>query len=201
MKKLQNILTVALFVLLLAGVFFGGYKYYAFRNPCAEIIDTLYIYDTGEHQIPDIEPWYITKRDSKKYRDQKWMDSVIAANRVDTMAILSDYYAIHYYSREWCDPDSTVKVTAEDAISENQIIDNVFSFKLLKPQTVVNNIISTPSVYRRYVTGGLDIPFNRTYGVGIEAEYVTDKYFLGTRFVPSEKSISIKAGLVLWRFK
>lgn len=201
MKKLQNILTVALFVLLLAGVFFGGYKYYAFRNPCAEIVDTLYIYDTGEHQIPDVEPWYITKRDSIKYRDPKWMDSVIAANRVDTMAILSDYYAIHYYSREWFDPDSTVQVSAEDAISENQIIDNVFSFKLLKPQTVVNNIIGSPPVYRRYLTGGLDIPFNRTSGVGIEAEYVTDKYFLGTRFVPSEKSISIKAGLVLWRFK
>jgi hypothetical protein len=201
MKRLQNILTVVLFVLLLAGVFFGGYKYYAFRNPCAEIVDTLYIYDTVEHRIPDTVPWYITKRDSIKYRDQKWMDSVIMANRVDTFAILRDYYAIHYYSREWFDPDSIVYITSEDAISENLIIDNVFSFKLLKPQTVVNNVVGSPSVYSRYLTGGLDIPLNGIKGLGIEGEYITSKYYLGARYVPTEKSMSIKAGLVLWRFK
>lgn len=200
MKKLQNIVTVALFVLLLAGVFFGGYKYHSLRNPCAENRrDTLYIYDTGKKVIRDTVPWYTVRKDSIKYRDQKWMDSVIAANRVDTSAILADYYAIHYYSREWFDPDSTIKVMAEDAISENEIIDNVFSFRLLKPQTV--NIINNTSVYSRYVTAGLDIPFGDKRGVEIEAAYVMPKYYIGAGYVPRDKSISIKAGVVLWKLK
>lgn len=197
----KNLISDLLVLLILAGAFFGGYKYYAFRNPCAEVqTDTLYIYDTIR-EIQDTVPWYIVKKDSIKYRDKHWMDSVIAANRVDTSAILADYYAMHYYTRQWYDQDSTIKVTSEDAISENRFIDNVFRFQLLKPQTIINNVVNSPPVYSRYVTGGFDIPIKGMKGVEVEATYTTSRYYLGASANPWEKYYGIRTGVTLWKFK
>jgi len=198
---LKNLWSDLLILLIFAAAFFGGYKYHALRNPCAVLsTDTLYIHDTIR-TIPDTVPWYIIQKDSIKYRDKKWMDSVIAATRIDTNAILEDYYAIHYYSRDWIDQDSTIKVMAEDAVSENRIIDNVFSFQLLKPQTIINNVVNSPPVYNRYLTGGMDIPIKGMRGVEFEATYITSKYYIGGSVNPWEKYYGIKTGVTLWKFK
>src|SRR5574343_101495 len=109
---MKNSLITILSILLLTGAFVAGWKAYPKLYPCPEIQrDTIMIRDTIIHYIPDTVPWYIVKR-----------DTVIVNHNiptvVDTAAILADYYAIHYYTRNW--QDSIVEITSEDAIAENR---------------------------------------------------------------------------------
>lgn len=203
----QNIISTGLILLLLLLAFFGGYKYYPLRNPCTQIApDTIRIYDTMPHNIPDTVPFYTERVDSIKYRDKHWMDSVIAANQVDTMQILSDYFAIHYYTRNWYDIDTTLNdtlmaITLEDAISQNVYLGNDFSYKYFKPTTIINNVDDNRVTYSRYLYAGLTVPVTKPEYMSIDLLAAGQKCYLGVGYSPGMRSLSLKGGVKLFQFR
>lgn len=192
MNKVLNYIFAGLFLLLLIASFIGGYKYYPLRKPCPQIVsDTVYVYDTVVHYIPDTIPWYIYKKDTVIVTKTEFKD-------VDTAAILQDYYAIHYYNRIW--EDSLVKITLEDAITENRPLQNIFKYQMLKPQTVIENkIIDTR--YSRYLYAGLNVPINKPEYMSIDLLAAGQKCYLGVGYSPGMKSINVKGGVKLFQFR
>lgn len=196
-NKTKNII-VAIAVLIILGLFFGiGYYAHSKWNPCP-VSDTtvVYVYDTVTHEIHDSIPYY--KVDSVKYRDQAWMDSVIKANKVDTVKLLADYYAIHYYTRTW--EDSLLTVSLKDAISENKPGENTFTYRILRPQQIVNNVVNEYN-YSRYLYFGLDVPIRDVKYANVDLLYAFKRGYAGVGYSPKLNSISIKAGIKIAKGK
>jgi hypothetical protein len=131
------------------------------------------------------------------------MDSVINANKVDTAAILADYYSIHYYTRDWYDinqSDTLIHIRLEDAIMENMPIDNNFSYRWFKPQTIINNSVTNVS-YSRYLYAGLSVPLNDYKFAAGSVYFASDRLLFGVGYVPYYKGVTVTGGLKLARFK
>jgi len=191
-KTTQNII-VGVSVILLLGFTYGGYRLYpVFNKPQQSTTDTIIQYDTVLHYIPDSIPYYIVTHDSIIYHD------TILEN-VDTAAILKDYFAVHYYERHW--KDSLVDVTVEDYISQNRSIENIFKYKLLKPQTIINTTIDNTITYNRYLYFGLDMPIKNMNYTEIEAIYSSNKFYTGVGYTPELNSFDIKLGMKVLQFK
>ena len=141
----------------------------------------------------DTVPWYIVKHDSIVYRDTVFKD-------VDTANILKDYFAIHYYTRFW--QDTLIAVTKHDVISKNDFISSELTYKLLKPVTIINNVINNV-FYSRYITFGTDLPFKQVQhmNVNIDVMYVTSKYYLGVGYNSELNCPTIKGGVTIFKFK
>lgn len=198
MNTLKTACAAVIIILLLIGIFFLGYRAYPYRNPVATATetDTIYLPDTTTHTIPDKPPEYIIIKDSVKYRDRQWMDSVVKANKVDTAAIMRKFYAIHYYTRSW--QDSLISITRHDAIAENNFIDSKLQYELLKPQTVINKTIIY--TYDKYLYAGLNVPINNINASSLEVLYATQKAYYGIGYSPGSKTFSLKAGVKLIQF-
>lgn len=61
--------------------------------------------------------------------------------KVDTAAILADYFTRYYYRQEVS--DSLLSVTIADTIGENKILSRQFSYRILRPQ-IIQQIIESP---------------------------------------------------------
>jgi hypothetical protein len=183
-SNIKNILLGFLIALLLFIGGLAGYKIYPARHPCPEIVsDTIYVHDTITHYIPDTIPYYIQGKDSIVY-----LHDTIPAD-VDTMAILKDHYALHYYTRLW--EDSLLTVTLKDVITQNKSIDNTFTYKILRPQTVIHNEYSNYS-YSRYVTAGLNFLLNDLSYTGIEMNYIAPTWQGGMGYNFKMKAVTAK---------
>jgi hypothetical protein len=184
---------LALAIVLVALSFIGGCQYHKKTFvPLMASHDTIVVYDTITHHIIDKIPYYIVKRDSVVIRD------TIPAI-VDTVAILADYYNFHYYTRTW--EDSLLYAQAEDVITENKFLDNVFTYKIKRSQMIINNIVDNTITYNKYVYFGLDVPIKNVDYINLEALYAMPKMYLGVGYSPQLKSVSLKAGVKLLQFK
>ena len=159
-------------------------------------MDTIRIYDTIIHFIPDTVPFYIVRK-----------DTVIINHNipaiVDTAAILVDYYSIHYYTRDWYDinqSDTLIHIRLEDAIMENMPIDNNFSYRYYKPQTVINNVVNNVS-YSSYLYGTLILPVPDTKYASLGLSYASGRGLIGVGYMPFNKGVSLTGGFKLIRFK
>jgi len=154
LNKTANYIVVGLVLVALAGVFYFGYTMYPKFNKCPQNApDTVYVHDTVTHVIPDSIPYLVVKHDSIKYRDKVWIDSIVQANKVDTAMILAEFYALHYYTRHW--NDTLLSVTQRDVLSENRFIESSFTYKLLRPLQIINNVNNHYTTYNKYLYVGL----------------------------------------------
>lgn len=196
---MKTILSAVIAAVLLALSFMGGCQYHLKTNPLAEAShDTTWIYDTMPHQMPTVPPGYIIKHDSIKYRDQKWMDSVLLASKIDTAAILANYFMLNYYTREW--EDSLLYAKSEDVITENKFVDNVFTYKIKRPQTVINNVVNNTN-YSSYLYTGFSL-LTSDYKYSSFNVYFANKNILaGFGYIPYSKGVNVTLGLKLIKFK
>jgi hypothetical protein len=180
-------------LLILAGLFFAGYRYYSIRNPCpGPVTETVYIHDTVIHRIVDTVPYYIVRRDSVI----RWRE--VPAD-VDTMQILDDFYACHYYTRTW--EDSLLRATSEDVIAENQFVDNRFTYQILRPQTVINNTVDNSVNYSKYLYLGMSATYPELKYADLSLSYAFSGGYLGVGYYPFIKTVSLKWGVNLHKFK
>ncbi len=198
MSKQLNIFAAVLIFLLLGASFFGGYKYYAFRNPCPEVrTDTLYIHDTVVHIIPDTVPYYIVRKDTVIVNHNIPAD-------IDTSAILADFYNFHYYTRDWYDitkdNDTLIHINLEDVIYMNMPLDNNFSYRYYKPTEIINNSVTTVN-YQSYLYAGLSVPLNDYKFASGSAYFASNRLLIGVGYIPYYKSFNITTGFKLARFK
>lgn len=198
----KNWIIAILILIVLTGVFFFGYSRYPIWRPCPVTnSDTVYVYDTIEHHIVDSFPYYVSHTDSIKYKDKHWMDSVILANKVDTNAlynIFQKFYAEYHYTREW--NDTLVIITINDVITENKPTHNNFTYKLLKPLTVINNS-TTVTNYSKYIYlgGSLSIPDSKYSNVGLYGAF--PRTFIGISYIPFNPGAMFTIGVKIVKIK
>lgn len=199
MKKAGIIIVIVALIALLAGAFWGGYKYYPKKNPCPEVVvDTFYVEDTTTHTIPDKPPEYIVKWRDRIVRDKAWIDSIVEANRVDTANILADFYDLFIYERAW--GDSLITVNLIDTISQNMPIGNIFTYKILRPQQIIQQNTYFNTNYARYVYLGVDIPAT-VNSFNPELLYAFRRGYMGIGYQSNQKTISLKAGIILFQMR
>lgn len=188
-------------LMLLALGLWLGYTTYPRWHPPPEIrSDTIYKVDTIPREIPNYPPHYIVIRDSIKVKDQHWMDSVLIAYKVDTAAILADYYAEHFYQRNW--EDTLLAVHMTDVIAENRPIRSSFSYQILRPQQVINNSVVN-TTYTKYLYVGLGTTFGMAQYVSLKLTLACPNYYFGLGYSPQEKFtkgyFDVNVGLSLWK--
>jgi len=193
----KNHITGGLAVFLLILAFWGGWKAHSHFRPCPEVQrDTIRIYDTIIHRIPDTIPYYIVKKDTV----------IINHNipaEVDTNAILADFYNFHYYTRDWYDinqSDTLIHIRLEDIISQNMPLDNNFSYRYYVPQTIINNSVTNVS-YSSYLYAGLSVPFKDYKWSSINVYLANKALLAGVGYIPAYGGLNVTAGFKLVRFK
>lgn len=196
--KQKNIIVSIAVVIILTTVFILGYNAYPKFNPTQTNSDTTFIYDTMPHYIVDSFPYYITRVDSIKYRDQAWTDSVIKANKIDTAELLNDYYALHFLSREW--KDSLIYVSLKDVVSENKFYDATFTYQILRPQEVINNVINNYS-YSRYLYLGASLNISEIKNSEFALFYAFSRGYAGLGYAPLSGGLSLKGGVALFKLR
>ena len=191
-----SLISIAI-IIVLAASFFGGWKAHQKFKPCPVIeSDTVYVYDTVYHEIPDSFPVYIIKKDTVIVNHNIPAD-------VDTAAILVDYYSIHYYTRDWYDinqSDTLIHIRLEDAIMENMPIDNNFSYRYYKPTQVINNVVNNVS-YSSYLYGTLILPVPDTKFASLGLSYASGRGLIGIGYMPFSEGVTVTGGFKIARFK
>ena len=192
MKNLKFILGGLVVLALLGLGFCGGYKTYPYRNPCPVIQrDTIYVYDTLTHEIPKPYPVPVL--------DTVYLPGNTIPQDVDTAAILKDYYSYHAYNRTV--EDSNIRIAIKDTLSKNNYVGSSIWYTLLKPSTTIVNTVDNRVYYNKYVTFGFDAPIKNVDYSELEVLFVAPKWYGGLGYTPIQNSVSIKAGMTLFKFK
>jgi hypothetical protein len=186
--KVSNYIIVGLVILALLGVGYFGYTLYPRWNKCPEITsDTVYLKDTVSHVILDTVPWYHLVVDTVIYTDTNFIN-------IDTGAILKDYFAWHSYTRTW--EDSLLAVTLHDIVSQNKFGGNEFTYKILRPQTIIQNVMKN-NIYKKYILVGTGFTMKDREGVDLDAMYVNRRFYFGVGYNANVNSISFKGGITV----
>ena len=182
----KDYFAIAGILLLFAVGFFTGYKVYPTIHKCPQIAqDTLYVYDTLIHVIPDTIPYLVVVKDSIVIRDTVFKD-------VDTVAILKDYYAEHYYTRYW--RDTLLLVTQHDVLSQNKFLESEFTYKLLKPRQIIFNT-NYVTIYSRYLYFDIELPFKDFKYSTTGVTYAFPAGQAGVGYNWGLKSLTVKGGI------
>ncbi len=182
---------VGLFLCGLLGFFLFGYHVgHKQRNPPQIISHVVILHDTVQHHIIDSFPYYIVKKDTVIYTN---IDTIY----IDTAKVLTDYFALHNYTRTW--EDSLIAVTSKDVISQNRFIDNDFSYWIKRPQTIINNVDNS-RIYKKYIYGGLNVPLKNINYLSLEVFYAFPKGYSGISWSPEINGIGLKVGCKLFGF-
>jgi len=192
MTLLNKFLTIGVVLVFILSFVFGC-EYGKGRIKCPVITtDTITRVDTIVHRISSSYPYYVEKPVMViKY------DTVLI--KVDTAKILSDYFNVHIYSREW--KNDTLLVNVIDSISMNRSIGNKFTYKIKTPFTTVINKQDNSISYAKYFSVGASIPvsnfkYSELYGV-----YNFPKGFLGVGYNSELKSFTLHAGATLFKIR
>lgn len=217
MKKLKTLLLTISVVSLLTLVFFFGYKAYPVIKPCPQVTtDTVFVYDTSWHVISDslsIVISNLTKEVKywKNHRDTiKLPGEVIEVSiKVDTAAILKDYFSIYRYG--WLKQDSIINIVDSVIITQNVPVYHSIKYKINKPFATIINKIDNSVLYNRYLQIGAGLPvynyrdseFNPSSfkDMNFKVNYVFPKGFVGIEAQPSLDNLSFSIGTTLYKFK
>jgi hypothetical protein len=202
MKKILNwlisqkkyIIIIVAFISLIAITYISGCQRGKKLKQCPQITsETVYIHDTVTHFIYDIYPAYIEGKEKIIYID--------VPAKVDTALILKEYFAQHIFNRKW--QDSLLAVNLVDTISQNKPVGNLFSYKILRPQTIVTNTIDNSVHYTKYLTFGLDLPISNFNFIELEGTYNFNKGYIGLGWTPklNIKKINIRMGINILKIK
>jgi hypothetical protein len=186
------------FVLMFGLTFIGGCKYGKSRCPTITQ-DTIQVHDTIIHTIIDSVPYYVIHTDTI-------IQQVTLPSVIDTVAILQDYYATHVYDRQWYGiegQDSLLSVTVKDYITQNKPIHNTFNYRILRPQTVINNSIDNSIHYNRYLYATISSPVYPLpkASINIGLAYAGPKAFMGVSYEPINKVVTAHLGIKLFTIK
>jgi hypothetical protein len=186
-------------ILILFMTFFGGCQYGKTRVHCPTIShDTTYVHDTTTYHIIDHKPYYVYHTDTIYKRDTTYLPKLLT--KADTLKILSDYYAMHVYDRKW-EAKDTLLVNIKDYITENKSVKNVFTYKILRPQTVINNSVDQSIHYARYLYGYVGTSSKDYNQSSIGLLYAAPKWTGGIGYVPYTKGFNIQIGINILKRK
>jgi len=139
MRKLIIILVTLLLISLTI-------NYIHLKNPSEVLVetDTIHQYDTITYTI---------ENDIHHYHEV--LDTIFLpieiSNNIDTNQIITNYFSTYVYDREFKDTNILVNIT--DSISQNEIHNEKFEYKILKPMTttVINKNVANKDYNNIYV--------------------------------------------------
>jgi len=192
-KKNAALLFGSLAIFVMFACFVSGCNYHKNHFKCPEITThTVILHDTLIHQIVDTFPYYISHTDTVIYTD-----TIIEP--VDTAAILRDYFAYHIYNRQW--QDSLLQVNLWDTITENRFLHNEFTYRILRPQTIINTTQDNSITYNKYLLLGISVPFKNIEYTEFSVLSTFRKGYLGIGYLPMQGGISIKGGVSMFKWQ
>jgi len=126
--NLKNVLIVVLIVIIVLLRSCDGNSIDSITKPARVITNTIVKYDTIVKEIPT----YIPKIVTRVVRD---VDTILITQKIDTTAILKDYFATYVYS----DVHKTDSLNLEiiDSISQNKILSRKIKYDLIYPTVTV----------------------------------------------------------------
>jgi len=182
------------FMVLLMLVFIKGCNHGKTLVKCPVIVTGITAkVDTVTHYIYNIWPWYISGEDSIVYKH----DTIQA--KVDTLAILRDYYALHFSKKQW--RDSLLEVNLDMMITENKFYPQEFGYKILRPQTIINNSVDNSTNYSKYLYIGGSVPVKDVKYTNFSLFYAFPAGLVGAGYNPYLKSIQVTGAIKLIKFK
>jgi hypothetical protein len=191
-KYIKQVIALGVLVLLILS-FIGGCATHRKLFKCPKMtIDTIMVIDSFPKIIRDSFPYYTSKQDTVFYWDTVFYD-------VDTAAILRDYFALHIYNRQW--KDSLIRVNLSDTITQNRPIGNFFEYRILRPQTIINNSVDNTITYNWYWTAGIDFPIKNIDYLEFESTFHFSRWYIGAGYTPQLKSADVKIGATILKFK
>jgi hypothetical protein len=193
-NKYIKYIALGLFLCVLSGSFIGGCSYGRSHKICPQIeSDTIWWPDTITHHVYHIYPWYIEGKDTTVY--------VEIPTKVDTAAILKDYFAKRVYDRQWIAKDSLFQVNLKDTISQNRLDGHDFSYKFLKQVPIVTNTVDNSLHYNRYIYGGIDLPVRKANYFELEILMANPKWYFGVGVAPVIGGLELKGGITIFKIK
>jgi len=193
LKKNAALLLGSLAIFLMFACFVSGCCYHKNHRKCPEIItNTVIIHDTLIRNIVDSFPYYIVKTNTIIKRDT-------IPRIIDTAKILKDYYAYHVYNRKW--QDTLIQVSIQDTVTENRFLGNNFNYRILRPQTIINNTQDNSITYNSYLYGGIDLILPNMEYASIDVLYAFSRGYLGFGYIPLQKGVSLKGGVNLFKWQ
>lgn len=141
---------------------------YIFKKPITNTItNTEYVYDTIIHTI----------NTSTIIPGEVIYDTLQIPVYIDTNKVINDYYTLHPFKREW--NDTNISITLNDTITQNKFKQSTLNYKLLKPQTIINNtIVKNDKMLFIYT----DVNTNQQISSGVEYYQNKLKYKVGYNF-------------------
>lgn len=180
-------------MLFLTFAFVGGCEYRKKTFDCPVITsDTILVKDTIIHTIVDSFPYYIVKNDTIIYTDTVFKD-------IDTAKILSDYFAIHIYTRTWT--DSLVDISLRDYITQNMPVKNNLTYRILRPQEVIVNNVDQSVHYSSYLYFGGTVPIKDVRYSDFTVSFAFKQGLCGIGYNPYLKSLSVTGAIKIAQFK
>jgi hypothetical protein len=188
------------FLIVLSITYISGCQRGKRVKKCPQITTEMIIkHDTIQHYIYNIWPWYFDGKDSIVYKD--------APAKIDTFAIFKDYYALHFSNKQW--RDSLLEVNLDMMISENKFYPQEFSYKILRPQTIITNTIDNSVNFARYIYFGASLPVypakvntisNINY-IALNGLYAFPKGYAELTYQPYTKIFTVGTGIKIFKFK
>jgi hypothetical protein len=169
---------------------------------------TEYVVDTQWYAVHDYKPWVI--RDTI-YKDRP----VIIPSNVDTTSvsalkvIAKDYYTTYGYP--WEKQDTNIQFNLYTTITRNAPVKYDFEYKILRPQTIVNNYTDNSINYGKYIQFGLSMPvykftqdsikLNALNKLSLKLDYIFPKGSVGLNWQPQGNVVGIEFSATLIKFK
>lgn len=129
--------------------------------------------------------------------------------KVDTAAILKDYFSVYRYT--WAQKDDSLEFKLKTTVTKNQPISYEFGYKFLKPFITINNSVDNSITYYNYLQFGADLPvyryksdslaINPMNRISLELNYVFKKGYIGAGWRPYDNTISARLGTTILKFK
>mgnify|MGYP001596752611 CR=1 FL=1 len=208
MNKTDLIVTGVLAILLLVIGGYCGWSLHKTLKPCPVIThDTITIEDPYWHNIADslagLPPEEVIKW---LPQDTLYIPGDSIPMKVDTAAILKDYFSVYKY--KWEKKTDTLTANLETTVTRNMPIKYDLKYKINVPFTTVVNSVDNSVAYNSYLQFGLFMPVYKLdkskvniQDLGLEGTYIFPKSYIGASWQPNTQSIMARTGVTLFKFK
>jgi len=202
LKKHAAILFGSLAIFVMFVCFVSGCNYHKKRFKCPEITtNTVIIHDPYWHHIADslanLPP---VEKIKWQPQDTFFTPPDTFFKDVDTAAILKNHFSVFRY--KWYKLDTgKLELNLFTTITQNKPIKYELDYKILQPQTIINNTQDNSVHYAKYIYMGLSVPAKNMEYTEISLLGTFKQLYVGIGYIPLQQGLSFKAGMPLFKWQ
>ena len=201
-KKNTAILLGSFAIFVMFACFVSGCCYHKNHSKCPEITtNTIILHDPYWYHIADSLSNLPPKEKIKwQPQDTFFTPSDTFFKNVDTAAILKNHFSVFRYKWDKLDTGK-LELNLFTTISENKPLKYELDYKILQPQTIINNTQDNSIHYAKYIYAGFDLPFKNIEYASVDVLYAFSRGYLGFGYIPLQKGLSLKGGVNLFKWQ